>query len=115
MAFLLPNRGERGKDRRDLVRFEDVDKGRLYDDGKIWYNHQNVPELREDDHPSGKRSVLADALPGVQGEGSTSGDDHKGMPEMPPALYLLFSRPTVACILSGVPGKAQVTAVVTSE
>ena len=87
----------------------------MHDDGKIWYNHQNVPELREDDQPSGERSVLADALPGVQGEGSAGGDDHKGVPEMRPALYLLFSRTAVASILSGVPGRAQVTAAETRE
>ena len=69
-----------------------------------------MPELREDDRSSGKRSVLADALSGVQGKGSAGGDDHKGMPEMRSCLYLLFCRPAVAEILSGVPGRTKVTA-----
>jgi len=68
-----------------------------------------VPELREDDYSSGKRSVLADPLPGVQGESSAGGDDYKGMPEMRPEFHVLFSRPAVAEILPGMPDRTQVT------
>lgn len=81
----------------------------MCDDGKIRYDCENVPELREDAHPSGKRSILADPLPGVQGESSAGGDDYKGMPEMRSAFHVFFSRPAVAEILPGVPGMAQVT------
>ncbi|MBR0213717.1 MAG: hypothetical protein IJL95_03220 [Solobacterium sp.] len=41
-----------------------------HDDGKIRHDFKNLPELRKNDYPSGKRSVLADVLSGVQGEGS---------------------------------------------
>ena len=66
--------------------------------------------MREDDYPSGKRSVLADALSGVQAKSAAGGDDHKGMPEMRTVFHFLFSGTAVACILSGVPGGTQVTA-----
>jgi hypothetical protein len=83
----------------------------LRDDRKTRYDGEDVPELRENDRSSGKRPVLADALSGVQGKDSAGGDDHKGMPEMRPGLYLLFSRPAVAEILSGLPDRTQVTTV----
>jgi hypothetical protein len=82
----------------------------LDNDRKTGYDYQNVPELREDDHPSGKRSVLADALPGLQGEGQAGRKDHQGMPEMRPGLYIPFRRTAMAEILSGVPGRTKVTA-----
>ena len=81
----------------------------LRDDESKRYNNKDMPELREDDHPSGECSVLADALPGVQGENPTCGNDHKSLSEMRPAFHFLFSRPAVAEILPGMPGGTQVT------
>ena len=74
-----------------------------YADKETRYDFKNMPEMRENDYPSGKCPVLADILSGVQGEDSAGGNDHKNMPKMRPKFHLFFRRPSMAEILPDMP------------
>ena len=78
----------------------------MRDDESNRYNNKDVPELREDDHPSGECSVLADPLPGVQGEIPAGRKYHQKVPEMRKNFHLPIKLPELAKILPGMSEKA---------
>ena len=62
-------------------------------------DNEDMQDLREDLHASGKCPTLAGLLPGVQGQVSAGADHYREVPEMREDLHIPFKRPPLAKIL----------------
>ena len=61
--------------------------------------------LREVNYAPRERTILADLLPGVQGEVSACGNDHAKVPKMQEELYIRVVASALAEVLPGVSQK----------